>query len=79
MNELLDEFAPKDLMGKVEQRKELDRVTMGKWEDPKELFSRIVDVEAHYKDRGCALTEEDKMAVVLTKSPEQYMGLIQAF
>ena len=76
VKELLDEFAPKNLMGKVEQRRELDRVTMGKWEDPKKLFSRIVDVEARCKDRGCAVTEEDKMAVVLIKSPEQYMSLI---
>ena len=59
--DLLEEYVPTDLMGDAEQQKELEAISMRKYENPKMLFSQITSVESKYKGRASALTEKAKL------------------
>ena len=78
VKELHEEFSPNDLRSEIHLKKELAKLTLKEHEDPKKLFSRIVAIEAKYRDRGCVLTEKEKLQVVCTESPEPYDDIIEA-
>ena len=52
-----------DLMGDVEQQRELETICMKKNANPKVLFSQITAIENKYRERTSALTEKNKLGV----------------
>ena len=75
--DMLDEkFIPSDVMTKVEQRAELNKIKkMGKNEDPDDLFEKLAKVTTRF-EKSAPVSEEDKLAVILEKSHTEYSSVL---
>ena len=67
--ELFQKFRPKDVMSKVELRREMNKVSMKKADDPQVLFDQLNKLQTKYDN---ALTNEDLIAKVLDVAPVEY-------
>jgi hypothetical protein len=76
VRELLEEYAPDDVMGQVDQRRELEAIHMGKFDNPKTLFSQITTIENKYRGRCSALTDTEKLCTIVCRAPSWYQQTI---
>ena len=74
--ELLDEYAPTDLMGKVEQQRQMQNISMKETEDPKILFEQITMITQKFKDRSNELSNDEKVAAIILNAPDRYQDYI---
>jgi hypothetical protein len=74
--QLEEQFAPKDLASKTELRVALNQVKMGKKEDPRELFENLAGIEMRFNTATYPIPQDEVMAVVIQKAPEEYNGAI---
>jgi hypothetical protein len=61
MTQLTKEYEPDDTMAKIEMKKALNKLTLGKKKDPNDLLNKIPAIECRYK---IDLTESEKKVQV---------------
>ena len=69
---LFKKYMPKDLLSKVELRRELAAVSMAKEEDPENMFEKIAALENKYNTATFQISSEDKIATIIEKAPKEY-------
>ena len=67
VRDLMDEFHPTDIVSKVELKRRMNKVRMGKKDSPKVLFNQISAIKNAYDASNHIIDEEDLIAVVLTR------------
>ena len=74
MEELDEQYNPKDRISRVEMRRRLNKVQMGKRENPTTLFDQLAIIARCYDkpSKNQKLAEDDMIAVVLDKAPKEY-------
>ena len=73
---LQKKFNPEDIVTKIEIRRELNAVTMGKEDDPEMMFEAISLLTNKY--RSANISEEDQIAVILENAPPAYASTYQS-
>ena len=76
MQEHQDKYAPTNLMGDMEQQKDLEAIYVKRNANPKVLFSQITAIENKYRGRTSALTEKNKLTNILLRAPDEYSQTI---
>ena len=76
MDTLKVRYAPKDRMTIVERTRKLNKVTLSARENPANLFEEIKAIDNQYKMLAHDLTEDDKIAAVLEKAPNEYAVIL---
>ena len=76
IQELQEEYAPTNLMGDVEQQRELEAIYMKKNANPKVLFSQFTAIENRYRGRTPALTEKNKLTNIILRALDEYAQTI---
>ena len=66
---LKEKYQPNDRVSRVELRRRLNRVEMGKTDDPSELFEQVASIKNAFKSNHQNVDEEDLIATVLEKAP----------
>ena len=72
LDQTQDEYAPIDLIGDMEQQRELEAICMKRNANPKVLFSQITAIKNKYRGRTSALTEKNKLTNIILRAPEEY-------
>eukprot|EP00957_Ditylum_brightwellii_P174858 13313953-Ditylum_brightwellii.AAC.1 len=73
---LHEKFAPKDLISKVELRREMNAITMKKEDDPSVLFEKISSLENQFNTATFQIAKEDTIATVLEKAMSKYSVIL---
>ena len=55
----------------------MSKVTIKKYEKPSKLIEQIMAIENQFRGHAKNLDEEDKIALVLEKSPKDYVGIME--
>lgn len=74
--ELHKKYQPKDSMSKVEMIQKLFDMEWGENEDPNDVFDKVLELESRYAKPGKKLSEDLKMAALITKAPKVYFSAI---
>ena len=73
---LKKKYNPEDIVTKIELRRELNAVTMGRDDDPETMFEAISLLTNKY--RSANISEEDQIAVILENAPPAYASTLTA-
>ena len=74
---LKENYQPNDRVSRVELRQRLNRVEMSKTDDPSELFEQISSIKNAFQTNNTqTVDEEDLLATVLEKAPEEYASIL---
>jgi len=73
---LFEKYAPKDLISKVELRRELAAVKMGKKDDPRVLFETLAAIENKYNHAKFTIEKDELIATVLENAPMEYASVL---
>ena len=74
---LKEKYQPNDRVSRVKLRRRLDRVEMSKTDDPSELFEQIASIKNAFQTNNTqTVDEEDLLATVLEKAPEEYASIL---
>ena len=73
---LKEKYQPNDKVSRVELHWRLNRVKMGKTDDPIELFEQIASIKNAFQTNKQTVDEEDLLATVLEKAPEEYASIL---
>eukprot|EP00957_Ditylum_brightwellii_P208978 15359734-Ditylum_brightwellii.AAC.1 len=69
---LHEKYAPKDLVSKIELRRNLNSILMKKYEDPVKLFEKIAALQNRYNTASYQIPLDEMIATVLEKAPKEY-------
>ena len=73
---LFKRYVPQDLISKVELRREVNKVSMKKEEDPANLFEALSAIENKYNTAVFQIQSDELIATVLEKAPREYMSVL---
>ena len=75
---LHEKYRPKDRISRVEMRRDLAAVKLGKKEDPARLFEELHRLQNMYmdKDAGIEISQDDLIAQAFSAAPEQYQAVM---
>ena len=71
-----EKCAPKDRMTGVERTRKLGKIELKAGANPATLFEQIKAIDNQYCDLTHALTEDDKISVVLKKGSDEYVVIL---
>eukprot|EP00957_Ditylum_brightwellii_P064136 4865639-Ditylum_brightwellii.AAC.1 len=73
---LHDKFALKDLVSKIELRRELNGISMKRDEDPSKLFEKITLLQNRHSTASYKIPMDKIIATVLEKAPKEYKTVL---
>ena len=76
MEALEEKYNPMDRISRVEMRRRLAKVKMGKKENPDTLFHQLAAIESQYNTDTAKLDMDEKIAVILEKAPVEYANVL---